>query len=152
MEPTYPIQYSFLDASFNQQYSDEFRLREGLGYATFLTLFIALLGLFGLATFMMQRRQKEIGIRKVLGASVPQILNLLAADFVKLIILAMILAIPFIWYFSTQWMQDFEYHIRFPWWVPLATGLGVIVLAFFTISSQTIKAATANPVESIRQE
>ena len=150
--PAKVFEYTFLDESLNDLYRSEEDLSSIMQYFAFFAMLISCFGLFGLAALLTRHRFKEIGIRKVLGASVSQILTLLAADFVKLILIAMVLAFPFIWYFSDQWMQDFEYHINFPWWVPIATGLGVIVLAFLTISSQTIKAATSNPVEAIHQE
>ncbi len=150
--PAKVFEYTFLDESLNDIYRSEEDLSSIMQYFAFFAMLISCFGLFGLAALLTRHRFKEIGIRKVLGASVTQILTLLAADFVKLILIAMILAFPFIWYFSDQWMQDFEYHISFPWWVPIATGLGVIVLAFATISSQTIKAATSNPVDAIHQE
>ncbi|MFK7935225.1 MAG: ABC transporter permease, partial [Saprospiraceae bacterium] len=150
--PAKVFEHTFLDESLNEQYRTEEDLSSIMQYFAFFAMLISCFGLFGLAALLTQHRFKEIGIRKVLGASVAQILNLLAVDFIKLILVAMLLAFPFIWYFSNHWMQDFEYHISFPWWVPIATGVGVILLAFTTISSQTIKAAMANPVESIRQE
>ena len=150
--PAKVFEYTFLDESLTDLYRAEEDLSNIMQYFAFFAMLISCFGLFGLAALLTRHRFKEIGIRKVLGASVAQILGLLAMDFVKLIVLAMLLAFPFIWYFSNNWMQDFEYHITFPWWVPIATGLGVIVLAFFTISSQTVKAALSNPVDSIRQE
>ena len=123
-----------------------------IGYFALIAVFIACFGLFGLAALVTQHRFKEIAIRKILGANLRQILNVLAMDFLKLIGIAMILAIPLTWYFGNRWMEDFANKIDFPWWVIIATGLVVMVIAFFTISSQTVKAALADPVDSLRHE
>ena len=105
-----------------------------------------------MAALLTQHRFKEIGIRKILGASVGQIIGSLAIDFLKLIGLSMLLAVPLVWYFMNGWLEDFAYRIDFPWWVPFAVGLGVVLLAFLTISSQTMKAALSNPVKALRYE
>lgn len=105
-----------------------------------------------MAALLTKRRFREIGIRKVLGASVDQILLLLAKDFAWLIGVALVLAVPLCWYFISSWMEDFPYRIDFPWGLPFTVGLGVLTIALLTVSSQTIKAALSNPVEAIRQE
>lgn len=150
--PEKVFEYTFLEESINELYNSEQRLSSIIGYFAFLAIFISCFGLFGLAALITRHRFKEIGIRKVLGASLTQILRLLATDFIQLIALAMFLAAPLTWYFVNEWMTDFAYRIDFPWWVSIATGLLVILIAFFTISVQTMKAALSNPVHALRDE
>ena len=146
------FEYFFLDETINEAYQQEGQLTQLIAYFAFIAIFISCFGLFGLSVLVTQQRYKEIGIRKILGASISQILNLLSIDFLKLIAVAMILAIPLTWYFLNAWMSEFAYRIDFPWWVPLLTGLGVLTLAFLTITSQTVKVASANPADALRQE
>ena len=150
--PEKGFEYTFLDETIKEMYEPERRLSSIIAYFAMLAIFIACFGLFGLAALLTQQRFKEIGIRKVLGASVPQILQLISKDFIKLIGLAMLLATPLCWYFLSDWLADFAYRIDFPWWVTLVSGLGVMLLAFFTISVQSVKAALSNPVDAIRDE
>ena len=150
--PEKGFEYIFLDDTLNETYKAEKRLTTMISYAAFLAIFISCFGLFGLAALLTQQRFKEIGIRKVLGASVYQILQLIAKDFMKLIFLAMLLATPLTWYFLKDWLADFAYAIDFPWWATFVSGLAVMVLAFITISAQSIRAALSNPVDSIREE
>jgi putative ABC transport system permease protein len=110
------------------------------------------MGLFGLAAFAMEQRMKEIGIRKVLGAGIGRIINLLSKDFIKLILIAIVIATPVAWYSMNKWLQDFAYRININWWVFAIAGLSAIVIAIITISYQAIKAAIANPVKSLRTE
>ncbi|HHH49575.1 MAG TPA: ABC transporter permease [Saprospiraceae bacterium] len=152
IEPNHPMRYSFLDENFAKQYQSQKRFRKGMMYATLLTIFIAMMGLFGLATFTTQNRIKEIGIRKVLGASVGQLVLQLNKDFIQLILIAFLIAIPLGWYFSNQWLQDFAYRIDMPWWVFIVAGLLTLGISFLTISFQSVKAAIANPVKSLRSE
>ncbi len=146
------FEYEFLDQALNDRYSGDERFSNMIASFALLAILISCFGLFGLAALVTQQRFKEIGIRKVLGASVFQILNILATDFLKLIVIAMILAIPLTWYFANDWLEDFAFRIDFPWWVTLATGLGVILIAFLTISSQAIRTAMSNPVEALQYE
>ena len=146
------FEHAFLDESLNNLYQAEQELFRMISYFAFIAILIACFGLLGLAALSTQQRFKEIGIRKILGASIPQILNLLAKDFIILIGIAIILAIPLTWYFVSSWMENFAYSISFPWWVPFATGLCIVVLAFLTISSQAIRAALSNPIEALRYE
>ncbi len=150
--PQKGFEYTFLNEDIQRIYQSEDRLSTMISYFAFLAIFISCFGLFGLAALITKQRFKEIGIRKVLGASVQQILNLLAKDFVILIFIAMVFAIPLTWYFLSTWMENFAYAIDFPWWVAIVVGLGVILLAFITISAQTIKTALSNPVEALRYE
>ncbi len=150
--PEKVFQYAFLDETINSTYLVEKRLASMIGYAAFLAIFIACFGLFGLAALLTQQRFKEIGIRKVLGASVTQILKLISKDFLILIGLAILIATPLTWYVLKNWLADFAFQISFPWWVTLVSGLAVMVIAFFTISAQSMKAALSNPVDAIRDE
>ncbi|MEL7424118.1 MAG: ABC transporter permease [Bacteroidota bacterium] len=150
--PAKSFEYNFLDETLDQAYEAQDQLGTLIGYFAFLAIFISCFGLFGLAALLTKRRFREIGIRKVLGAQASQILVLLAKDFVWLIGISLCLALPLCWYFITNWMEDFPYRIDFPWWLPLSVGLGVVLLAFLTVSSQTLRAALSNPVEAIRQE
>jgi putative ABC transport system permease protein len=152
MAPGQPFTYEFMDDSFDKVYKNEQRIGKiSLAFAI-LTILVACLGLFGLVTFVAEQRIKEIGIRKVLGASVTSILQLLSKDFLKLIFISILLASPIAYYFMYRWLQDFEYRINIEWWVFLATGIVAITIALLTISYQAIKAAIANPVKSLKTE
>jgi len=146
------LDYTFLDETFARLYQAESRFQKVFVSLVILGIIIACLGLLGLATFAAQQRVKEIGIRKVLGASVASIVQLLSKDFLKLVLIAFIIALPVGWYATNQWLQDFAYRINVKWWVFLFAGLIAIVIAFFTISFQTIRAAVANPVKNLRTE
>lgn len=150
--PDVPYDYAFVDGEVAAQYGNE-RVTETL-FTLFssLSLFIACLGLFGLVTFMAEQKVKEIGIRKVLGASIMGIVGLLSKDFLKLVLIAMLIATPVAWYFMEQWLQDFAYRINIHWWVFAIAGILAIAIAFLTVSFQSIKAAVANPVKSLRSE
>jgi len=150
--PEKVFEYTFLKENINESYQSESRLASIIGYAAFFTIFISCFGLFGLAALLTQQRFKEIGIRKVLGASVSQILSLVARDFLQLIALAMLIAIPITWYFMNDWLIGFAYSIDFPWWTTIFSGAIVILIAFITISIQSLKAAFSNPVDAIRDE
>ena len=117
-----------------------------------LAIFIACLGLFGLATFIAEQRTKEIGIRKVLGASVQGIVQMLSKDFIKLVAIAFVCATPLAWWAMHHWLQDFAYRISIEWWMFVTAGAGALIIALMTVSFQAIKAAIANPVKSLRTE
>src|SRR6202035_2209465 len=117
-----------------------------------IAIFISCMGLFGLAAFTSEQRRKEIGIRKVLGASISAIVTMLSKDFLKLIILALLLASPIAWYFMSQWLNDFAFRIKISWWIFILAGSMAIFIAIATVSFQAIKAAIANPVKSLRSE
>ena len=119
---------------------------------TLLAIFVACIGAFGLATYSTEQRRKEIGIRKVLGASVSGIVGLLSKDFLKLVGIAIVLAAPIAWYIMDKWLQDFAYRIQIQWWMFVLAGLAALVIAFLTVSLQSIGAALANPVKSLRTE
>lgn len=148
----FPFSYMFLDEVFNNMYKTE--QRTGILFNVFALIAIAIscLGLFGLATYTAQVRTREIGVRKVLGASVPGIIRLLAADFIKLVLVAIVIAVPVAWYMMNKWLQDFAYKTDIGWLVFVLAGVAAIAIAVFTISFQAIKAAVANPVKSLRTE
>lgn len=150
--PANPFDYFFADDQYDRQYSQEQRLGNVFIAAAFVAILIACMGLFGLATFSARQRIKEIGIRKVLGASVVDITNLLSKDFIKLVIIAIIIASPIAWLAMNKWLQNFAYRITPGWWIFLSTGVIAVLIAFVTISFQAIRAANANPVKSLRTE
>jgi putative ABC transport system permease protein len=149
---TRPFQYSFLDETYAGLYKSEMNFKTIFFYITFIAIFIACLGLFGLSSFITEQRTKEIGIRKVLGASVSGIVGMLSKDFVKLILIAALIAFPVSWWAMHKWLQDFVYRIDIGWWVFAAAAVVALLIALITISSQAIKAAIANPVKSLRTE
>jgi putative ABC transport system permease protein len=148
----YPMEYVFLDDSFNRNYVAEEKMLTVFTYFSALTILIACLGLFGLATFTAEQRTKEIGIRKVMGASVGSIVLLLSGDFLKLVALAFVIAVPVAWYAMDRWLQDFAYRVNIGWWVFVLAGTLALLVALLTVSFQSIKAALANPVKSLRNE
>ncbi|MDX1913497.1 MAG: ABC transporter permease [Saprospiraceae bacterium] len=150
--PADPFSYFFLDEYFDRQYKADLQFGKVFGLFTLLAMFIACLGLFGLASYVVMQRTKEIGIRKVLGASVEGITRLLAMDFLKLVFVAILIATPVAWYFMRQWLSDFAYHIELEWWMFALAGLAAVLIAFLTVSLQSIRAALANPVKSLRSE
>ncbi|MGZ5133906.1 MAG: ABC transporter permease, partial [Flavitalea sp.] len=150
--PNVPLQYSFVDESLAKQYGDEQKM-EGIFYGfSGLSLLIACLGLFGLSIFVVERKIKEIGVRKVLGASIPGIVTLLSKDFVKLVLIAFVIATPISWMFMNNWLEDFAYRIDIGWWAFAIAGLIALFIALITVSFHAIRAAIANPVKSLRTE
>ncbi len=147
-----PFEYFFADENFNKQYISERQYSRLLSTATVWAIFIACLGLFGLATYTVESRTKEIGVRKVLGASVTGIAQLLSKDFIKLVLVSIVIASPLAWWLMNKWLQDFVYRISIQWWVFVLTGISAIVMALATVSFQAVKAASANPVKSLRTE
>jgi putative ABC transport system permease protein len=147
-----PFEYYFLDDEFNKTFSNELRLSDMLMWFTSLAIFIACLGLFGLVAFTAETRTKEIGIRKVLGASVVSITALLSKDFLKLVLIAIVIASPIAYYFMQKWLQDFAYRIEISWWIFAVAGAISLLIALLTVSYQAIKAALMNPVKSLRTE
>ncbi|MDQ2721688.1 MAG: ABC transporter permease, partial [Bacteroidota bacterium] len=152
LSPGGPLNYSFLDARVNETYQAEKRIGIILGIFAGLTILVACLGLFGLVTFTAEQRTKEIGIRKVLGASVSGIVQLLSKDFLKLVLVALVIAIPVAWWAMNKWLQSFAYRINITWWTFALAGLVAICIALITVSFKAIKAAVANPVKSLRSE
>jgi putative ABC transport system permease protein len=150
--PDQPIRYTFLDQDFAAMYADVQRTGSIFTSFAILAITIACLGLFALSAFMAEQRSKEIGIRKVLGASVQGITSLLSMDFVKLVLLAIVIASPIAWWGMNKWLQDFAYRIDISWWMFAAAGLVAILIALITVSFQSVKAALANPIKSLRSE
>ena len=150
--PEFPYQYSFLDEKFEKLYESE--QRQGTIFTVFacIAIFIACLGLFGLSAFAITQRVKEIGVRKVLGANISSIVTLLSKDFLKLVMIAAIIAFPIAWYAMTHWLRDFAYRINIHWWVFVLAAILASLVALITVSFQAIKAAVANPVKSLRTE
>ncbi|HEX3385990.1 MAG TPA: FtsX-like permease family protein, partial [Mucilaginibacter sp.] len=144
--------YAFLDQRYNEQYKNDALFGEAFGIFGGFAIFIASLGLLGLSLFATLQRTKEIGVRKVLGASVSNIVLLLSKDFIKLVIVAIVIATPIAWLVLHHWLQDFAYHIGISWWIFVLSGIAAIAIALATISFQAIKAATVNPVKSLRSE
>ena len=152
MAPGQPFNYTFMDEDFNRIYQSEKQMGKiFISFAVF-AIFIACLGLFGLVTYAAEQRTKEIGIRKVLGASVSTIVSMLSKDFLKLVIISALIAFPVAWWAMNKWLQNFAYRISISWWVFLIAGVVALLIALLTVSFKAIKAALANPVESLRTE
>jgi len=152
LNPNEPFEYSFLDDDFAKNYEAENRLAAVVRFFTIIAILISCLGLFGLATFSAEQRVREIGIRKVLGASVPSVVTLLSKDFLKLVLIAFIIAAPIAWWAMYKWLHDFAYRINISWWIFFLSAVIALLIALFTIGIQSIKAASANPVKNLRTE
>jgi putative ABC transport system permease protein len=147
-----PVEFSFVDEAIQDLYKNDKRTATIIALFAGLTIFVGCLGLFGLAVFSAEQRTKEIGIRKVLGASIAGITGLLAKDFLKLVVIAIVIASPIAYYFMQRWLSDFAYRIDIEWWMFAAAGLLAVAIAFLTVGGQAVKAALANPVKSLRSE
>lgn len=152
LEPQRPFKYSFLDQAFNEQYQKDVRFGEIFAAFGTLTIFIACLGLFGLATFSTEKRLKEIGIRKVLGASITSIVGLLSGDFIKLVLIAILIATPLGWWGMQRWLNGFAYRVDIHWWTFGMAGLAAVLIALLTVGFLALKAARMNPVKSLKAE
>ncbi|HKB45070.1 MAG TPA: FtsX-like permease family protein, partial [Chitinophagaceae bacterium] len=150
--PAYLFEYNFLDETIAQFYSQEQRLSRLFKLFAAIGIFISCIGLYGLILFMTIQRIKEVGIRKTLGATVPNIVMLFFREFIWLIAIAFIIASSIAWYFMNNWLNDFTYHIHISLWMFVLVGLASLLLAMITVSTQTIKTAIANPVKSLRTE
>jgi ABC-type antimicrobial peptide transport system permease subunit len=150
--PAYPVEYKFVDEQFQKYFKSESLIGKLAGIFATLAIVISCLGLFGLAAYTAEKRTKEIGIRKVLGASVTRITALLSTDFLKLVLISFCIAFPLGWYLMNSWLQDFEYRITISWSVFLFAGVMAVLIAFATISFQAVKAALANPIKNLRTE
>jgi putative ABC transport system permease protein len=150
--PNQEFNYSFMDQDFDGLYRAEQRIGKIAISFTSLAIVIACLGLFGLAAYAAEQRTKEIGIRKVLGASISTIVGMLSKDFLKLVIFSILVASPLAWWAMNNWLQNYAYHQNFQWWIVALAGLGAILIAFITISFQSVKAALINPVKSLKSE
>ncbi len=151
-ESEIPFTYYFLDDAFDQLYKGEDRLARIFSVFTGVAISIACLGLFGLVTFTTERRTKEFGIRKVLGASARNILLLLSSELTLLLVISIALAAPLAWLAMRSWLSRFSYRVEIPVWYPIAAGVSILLIAFITVSFQALKSALANPVESLRSE
>ena len=152
MAPSLPFSYQFMDESFDQMYREEQRVGKIAFTFALLAIFIACLGLFGLAAFIAEARVKEIGIRKVLGANVSNIVNMLSRDFARLVLISAVFAFPVAWWAMNNWLKDFAFRVNIGWWVFALAGAIALIIALFTVSFQAIKEALANPVKSLRSE
>lgn len=152
MNPKFPFDYRFADDEYQKLYKSETVVGSLANYFAFLAIFISCLGLLGLSAFTAEQRTKEIGVRKVLGASVSSIFGLLSKDFLKLVLLAIVIATPLAWWAMSQWLQGFAYQVDLSWWIFALAGLLAIGIALLTISFQSVKAALMNPVKSLRSE
>jgi len=152
LAPATPFDFSFLDNEFDALYRSEQRMGTVFGIFTFLSIFVACLGLFGLSIFTAERRKKEIGVRKVLGASVQTVVGLLSKEFLKLVTIATLVAFPVAWLAMNKWLQDFAYRINMDWGIFFIAGVSAMAIALITVSFQAIKTAIANPVKALRSE
>jgi ABC-type antimicrobial peptide transport system permease subunit len=150
--PDQPFEYNFIDDEYAKKFGDEERVGKLAGIFAMLAVFISCLGLFGLTSFVAEQRQKEIGVRKVLGASVFNVWNLLSKDFVALVTISFLAAFPLSYYFMHSWLQNYSYRTELSWWIFPAAGIGALLITILVVSFQAIKAAVANPVKSLRTE
>jgi putative ABC transport system permease protein len=150
--PSIPFSYQFVDADYAKKFSDEERISQLAAFFAVLAIFISSLGLWGMASFMAEQRTKEIGVRKVLGASVFNLWGLLSRELVALVLLSCLIATPIAWYYLNHWLQHYEYRTPVSWWIFAAAGTGALLVTLLTISFQTIRAALANPIKSLRTE
>jgi ABC-type antimicrobial peptide transport system permease subunit len=150
--PGAPFDYTFNDEDYSKKFADEQRIGNLATFFTILAIFISCLGLFGLASFVAEQRKKEIGVRKVLGASTFNLWKMLSREFALLVIISCFIAIPLAWYYLNNWLQQYDYHTNISFWIFIFSGLGALIITLITVSFQAIKAALANPVESLRSE
>ena len=150
--PSQPFEYRFVDEDYNRKFDNEVRIGKLAGFFAVLAIFISCLGIFGLASFVAEQRTKEIGIRKVLGASVTSLWQLLSFDFVILVLISCVIAAPLGYYFLQEWLQKYAYHTEISWWIFAASALGALFITLATVSFQAIKAALMNPVKSLKTE
>lgn len=150
--PEKAFTYTYLQDDLQGNYQEEARLMQLSADFAIVAIFLACFGLFGLVDFTVRQRTKEIGVRKVLGASISSVMVLLSSDFLKLVLISLCIATPLAWWAMTQWLSDFAYRIAIPWWVFIVAGIAALVVAFLTVSVQTLRAAVANPVKSLRSE
>jgi putative ABC transport system permease protein len=152
VEPDFPIKYSFLDENFQQLFVSYLRLQKIITFFAVIAILISVMGLFALTAFFVRQRTKEIGVRKVMGATVSQLTALLSKEFIFLVLLSVVIITPVAWWFMQKWLQTFAYRINISWWLFFIAGFSAIFIALITISFQSIKAALANPVKSLRSE
>lgn len=152
LNPKFPFTYQFSDEEYKKLYNDEQMVGKLADCLAFLAVFISCLGLLGLAMFTAEQRNKEIGIRKVLGASTGSLFGLLSKEFLQLVIAAFVIASPLAWYSMNKWLEEYSYRTTLTWWMFLIAGIAAIVITLLTVSFQAIKAAVANPIKSLRAE
>ncbi|MFT3826570.1 MAG: ABC transporter permease [Chitinophagaceae bacterium] len=152
LEPAFPIRYSFVDQNFEKLFISYVRLEKIITFFGFVAVMISVMGLFALTAFFTRQRTKEIGVRKVLGASVPQLATLLSRDFIFLVLISVVIITPFSWWMVQKWLQTFAYRIDTSWWMFFAAGAVAVLIAIITVSFQSVKAALANPADSLRSE
>ncbi|SEW44404.1 ABC-type antimicrobial peptide transport system, permease component [Chitinophaga sp. YR573] len=150
--PDIPFDYRFVDDEYARKFGNEERIGKLASFFAILAIFISCLGLFGMASFMAERRTKEIGVRKVMGASVFNLWQLLSKDFVVLVFISLLIAMPMAWYFMHSWLQNYQYRSEISWWIFVVAGAGILIITLLTVSFQSIKAALMNPVKSLRAE
>ena len=150
--PESPFAYEFVDDEYARKFSDEERIGKLASFFAVLAIFISCLGIFGLASFVAEQRTKEIGVRKVMGASVTNLWGMLSKDFVILVGISLLVAMPLAWYFMNNWLQKYQYRSDMAWWIFASAGVGALLITLLTVSYQSIKAARANPVNSLRSE
>ena len=150
--PAYPFEYKFVDQEFEKKFITEDLIKKLTNIFSFLAIFICCIGLAGLASFTIEKRFKEIGIRKVLGASVQQVLALISKEFLKLVLIAFVIAVPLTWWLMNNWLQNYTYRVSINAWMFAMVGSLVLLLTLIVVSLNTIKAAIANPVKSLRTE
>jgi ABC-type antimicrobial peptide transport system permease subunit len=151
-DPASPFNQEFVDTEYERKFSDEERVGKLASAFAILAIFISCLGISGLASFVAEQRTKEIGVRKVMGASILNLWGMLSKDFVILVGISLLLAMPLAWYFMNNWLQKYQYRSDMAWWIFAASGLGALAITLLTVSYQSIKAASANPVNSLRSE
>lgn len=150
--PASPFSHEFVDVEYAKKFSDEERIGKLASFFALLAIFISCLGIFGLASFVAEQRTKEIGVRKVLGASVMNLWGMLSKDFLRLVALSLVVAMPTAWYLMSNWLEKYQYRSSIAWWIFAAAGIGALAITLLTVSYQSIKAALANPVKSLRSE
>jgi putative ABC transport system permease protein len=150
--PASPFTHEFVDVEYARKFSDEERIGKLASFFALLAIFISCLGISGLASFVAEQRTKEIGVRKVMGASVVNLWGMLSKDFLRLVVLSLLLAMPIAWYLMSNWLEKYQYRSTMAWWVFAAAGVGALGITLLTVSYQSIKAALANPVNSLRSE
>ncbi|HEY2349422.1 MAG TPA: FtsX-like permease family protein, partial [Puia sp.] len=150
--PAQPFEYKFIDEEFEKKFGDEEKVGKLAASFAILAIFISCLGLFGMASFMAEQRTREIGVRKVLGASVFNLWRLMSREFLILVFISLFIAIPVSWYFLHGWLQQFYYRKEMSWWIFAGAGAGALLITLCTVSYQAIRAAIANPVSSLRSE
>jgi putative ABC transport system permease protein len=150
--PATPFSSTFVDEEYAQKFSDEERIGKLASFFAVLAIFISCLGISGLASFVAEQRTKEIGVRKVMGASVTNLWGMLSKDFLRLVVFSLLVAIPVGWYLMSNWLDKYQYRSTMEWWIFAVTGIGALIITLLTVSYQSIKAALANPVNSLRSE